>query len=149
MTRCTAKNSCKHHVHAAIPAPYARQDAQHNVPSQPTKSKACAKKDPKASQAAQLILQKCSKRCPGKTKISSRSILGTQNWGPGGQVGPQMLPRGPRWRPRGAQDLLNGGQEGRSGAQAGSKGCPRSAKRRPRGTQVRTKSTKNTVQKHI
>ena len=74
MTRCTAKNSCKHHVHAAIPAPYARQDAQHNVPSQPTKSKAHAeKKDPKGKSRSTATPSKLYQK-------GAQLIKRDQNW---------------------------------------------------------------------
>ena len=135
MTRCSAKsrwtapNGCKHSVDKVLHSTNAWQDAlqnrvagtmcmqhfqhpmqdkMHNTTSHLSlpSPKPVQKRIQKASQAAQLTLQNCSKRCPGETKISSRSAWGTQNWGPGSQVGPKMLPRGPRWRPRGAQDVL-------------------------------------------
>ena len=153
MTRCTAKNSCKHHVHAAIPAPYARQDAQHNVPSQPGKCKTRAKKKhPKSKSRSTAKPSKLSPKVPKRHQNWLQERSGGPKLRPRGQSWPQdapkrpqieakRRPRPPKWRPRGTKWAPSWVQEVPKRGQEESKGGLRAPKMQSKSTSKGKKHT--------
>ena len=145
MTRCTAKHSCRHHAHAAIPAPYARQDAQQNVPSQPGRCKSRAKKHPKGKSRSTANPSKLSPKVPKRHQNWLQERSGGPKLRPRGQSWPQdapkrpqieakRRPRPPKWRPRGAKWAPSWVQEVPKRGQEESKGGLRAPKMQSKST---------------